>query len=59
MASAPEDRKPPHKDDSRDQRLKVALRENLRRRKAQARGRVAEPTSAAAGEPPPSGKQRD
>jgi hypothetical protein len=56
MASAPEDRKPPGKDSSRDQRLKAALRENLRRRKVQARGRAAEPTTAAHREPPPSKK---
>ncbi|MGA7972904.1 MAG: hypothetical protein WCA36_08860 [Pseudolabrys sp.] len=34
---------------ARDQRLKAALRENLRRRKAQARGR----TGASASEPEP------
>jgi hypothetical protein len=56
MASAPEDRKPSGKENSRDRRLKAALRENLRRRKAQARGRMAEPASAVPREPPPSEK---
>jgi hypothetical protein len=37
--------KPPHVKDSRQDRLKLALRENLKRRKAQARerGRMADP----------------
>jgi hypothetical protein len=54
MARAPHDSK---KDDkkpaasARDQRLKAALRENLRRHKAQARGRADEAQSAA--ETPP------
>jgi hypothetical protein len=38
---------------ARDQRLKAALRENLRRRKAQARGRADEAQSAAETPPEP------
>ena len=35
----------PHSDDARAQRLKLALRENLKRRKLQARGRTGLPSS--------------
>jgi hypothetical protein len=48
MASDSGDKKPPKKG-ARDERLAAALRENLRRRKAQVRGRGAEKQ--------PSGKQ--
>jgi hypothetical protein len=37
----------------RDKRLAVALRENLRRRKAQARGRGAQPASGSRAKTPP------
>jgi hypothetical protein len=37
----------------RDKRLAAALRENLRRRKTQARGRGAQPESGSRAKPPP------
>ena len=48
MARDPQDGKEAGKkpaDSARDQRLKAALRENLRRRKAQARGRASTPAA--------------
>ncbi len=39
--------------ENRPERLKAALRENLRRRKAQARGRDGKPAQAGAAEPEP------
>jgi hypothetical protein len=41
------------KSGGRDTRLAAALRENLRRRKAQARGRGAPPASGSRAKPPP------
>ena len=38
----------------REQRLRAALRENLKRRKLQARGRAASPESKGPGDPTPS-----
>ena len=38
----------------REQRLRAALRENLKRRKLQARGRAASPESKGRGDPTPS-----
>jgi hypothetical protein len=55
MARAPEDGKNADKNpavSARDRRLKAALRENLRRRKAQARGRD---QAQSAAETPPEG----
>jgi hypothetical protein len=43
-----EHRKPPSKQAARAERLAAALRENLKRRKAQARGRASNDTGAAA-----------
>ncbi len=43
--------------DERAERLKAALRENLKRRKAQARGRE-EPEASAGGEPGPGERRR-
>ncbi|HKG83964.1 MAG TPA: hypothetical protein VKB16_12540 [Beijerinckiaceae bacterium] len=43
--------------ENRPERLKAALRENLKRRKAQARGRDGKPAGEGAAEPePPSGE---
>jgi hypothetical protein len=42
--------------DARAQRLSQALRENLKRRKAQARGRADEPRESATDKDPPAGE---
>jgi hypothetical protein len=56
MSRAPDsqipDSRTPDPEASRADRLAAALRENLRRRKAQAKGRVAEERSAVAGTTP-------
>jgi hypothetical protein len=46
------------KSDGRDKRLAAALRENLRRRKAQARGRGAQRSEPRAKSPPRDGETR-
>jgi hypothetical protein len=43
-------------DDDRARRLAAALRENLKRRKAQARGRADEPRESATDKDPPAGE---
>lgn len=43
---------------ARAERLKAALRDNLRRRKAQARGRTRPPAEEEAGEPEPEPKPK-
>jgi hypothetical protein len=44
---------------AREARLRAALRENLKRRKAQARGRTRDEGEAEAAEPRPSGAAKD
>lgn len=50
MNDEPKQRNPGR--DSRNERLRAALRENLKRRKSQARGRASEPAEAE-GDPAP------
>jgi hypothetical protein len=55
---------PPHppghdRDAARHDRLRDALRENLKRRKSQLRGRATLPTGSAEGDPAPGPKQGD
>jgi hypothetical protein len=50
MSEPPNDARP---DAARSARLRDALRENLKRRKSQARGRAAAPTDSVTGDPQP------
>jgi hypothetical protein len=52
MARADEDHRKAGKSGGRDERLAAALRENLRRRKAQERSRAPEPRKKQASAPP-------
>jgi hypothetical protein len=52
MARTDEDRRKAGKSGSRDERLAAALRENLRRRKAQERSRAPEPRKKQPPAPP-------
>ncbi|MGN6570710.1 MAG: hypothetical protein ACTHLO_04775 [Pseudolabrys sp.] len=57
MAQGKDGKMPPAKG-GRDERLKAALRENLRRRKAQVRGRGEKQPSGAASPEPEAGPKR-